>query len=262
MPLMGESRITNSILRMMGENSKKEIDNYLESVVDRDFLVISSIEQVNNIFGKNIEQFYMSLSEDELIDLRTWTSYNFSNINAILRNNWTYENNGLLTEDKKNELRELAGRISKIFAKYNSPLVNFIAFRGTTISSFKDYGITDLLELENLEGKFLYEQGFTSASMIESSCYFKKNFNDSKKYNIEVRYLVSSECEEGVLLVNRDTSHYSDENEYLIDKGSLSKVIDVKVDKDSDTAIITVVLIPRKIYDREYHQDKTSIKVN
>ena len=98
--------------------------------------------------------------------------------------------------------------------------------------------------------------------MMESSCYFKKDFNDGKKYNVEVRYLVSSECEEGALLVNRDTSHYSDENEYLMDKGSLSKVIDVKVDKDNDVAVITVVLIPRKIYDKEYRQNKTCSKSN
>ena len=262
MAVIGESRITNSILRMMGEESRKEIDNYLEHMSSKDFLIVNSMEMINNIFGESIDNFLMSLSEEELMDLRTWSSYNFSNINAILRNNWTYEKNGLLTEDKKNELRELAGRISRIFAKYNSPQVDFIAFRGTTIGSFKDYGITDLSQLENLEGKFLYEQGFTSASMMESSCYFKRDFNDGKKYNVEVRYLVSSECEEGALLVNRDTSHYSDENEYLMDKGSLSKVIDVKVDKDNDVAVITVVLIPRKIYDKEYRQDKISSKSN
>ena len=118
------------------------------------------------------------------------------------------------------------------------------------------------MELENLRGKFLYEQGFTSASIIENSSYFNRNFNDGKKYNIEVRYLISSECEDGLLLVNKDTSHYSDENEYLIDKGSLSKVIDVKIDKERDIAIITVVLIPKKIYDREYCQDKTNSKSN
>lgn len=262
MAVIGESRLTNSILRMMGEESREAISSYVDEVCSRDLLVTSSMEQVNNIFGKSLDEFFTSLTEEELMDLRTWTSYNFTNINAILRNNWTYENNGLLTEDKKNELRELASRISKIFSKYNSPQVNFITFRGTTIDSFRDYGITSLLELESLEGKFLYEQGFTSASMMESSSYFKRDFNDGKKYNIEVRYLVSSESEDGVLLVNRDTSHYSDECEYLIDKGSLSKVIDVKVDKESDTAIMTVILIPKKVYDRDYQQEKSNSKVN
>lgn len=262
MAVIGESRVTNSILRMMGEESRKEIDNYLEHISAKDFLIINSMELLSNIFGKSIDDFLISLSEDELMDLRTWTSYNFSNINAILRNTWTYEVNGLLTEEKKNQLRELTDRISKIFTKYNNPQIDFIAFRGTTIGSFKDYGITDLQELENLEGKFLYEQGFTSASIIESSCYFKKDFNDLKKYNIEVRYLVSSECNDGVLLVNNDTSHYLGESEYLMDKGSLSKVINVKVDKDNDTAIMTVVLIPKKIYDREYRQDKITSKSN
>lgn len=260
--VIGESRVINSILRMMGEESRKEIDNYLEDVSSRDFLVMSSIEQVNNIFGKNIDQFYMSLSEDELMDLRTWTSYNFSNINAILRNNWTYENNGLLTEGKKSEIRELASRISKIFTKYINPQENFVVFRGTTVDSFKDYGITNLSELENLKGKFLYEQGFISTSIIEDYCYFKRDFNDGKKYNVKIRYLISSEKNDGILLINKDTSHYSNEFEYLLDKGSLSKVIDVKVAKDSDTAILTVVLIPRKVYDREYQNNKTSSRCN
>lgn len=262
MAVIGESRVTNSILRMIGEESRKDIDGYLEDVSSRDFLIMTEIKQIYNVFGVSLDNFLTSLTEDELMDLRTWTSYNFININAILRNNWTYYDNGELTEQKKKELKELAERISKIFLKYNNSQIDFITFRGTTLGSFKDYGVTNLLDLEKLEGKFLYEQGFTSTSMLEESCYFNKDFKDSKKYNIKVRYLISSECEDGLLLVNNNTSHYSEEFEYLIDKGSLSKVIDVKIDKDSDTAILTVILIPKKIYDRSYRQEVVNSKSN
>lgn len=253
--IIGESRVTNMVLRMLGNDTRYEIDNYVNDVCSRDFLVMQSIEQVNGMFGKSMDNFLASLSEDDLLNLRTWSGFNYVNINAILRGNWTYEKNGILTDEKANEFKKLSNMISNLISKFSKPNLDFITFRGTTISSFASYGINELSQLENLVGKFLYEQGFTSTSLLVDSSFLGKNFKNGEIYNVEIRYLIPSESNDGVLLLNDNTSHLPEEKEYLLDKGSLSKVIDVSVDKVKNTAILTVVLVPKKIYEITYNKD-------
>lgn len=249
MAIIGESRITNSILRMMGEDARSQIDDYISNVCSKNFLVMKSMEQVYDMFGDNFQIFMESLSEEELMDLRSYTGYNFKNINAILRGNWEYDVNGSLTPEKKEEFRKLADSVGNIVSKFNMPNVDFITFRGTTLSSFSSYGISELAQLESLNGKFLYEQGFTSTSILEDSCYFNKKLDTGKNYNVEIRYLISSECNDGALLIDKNTTYSTSQNEFLLNKGALSKVIDVKIDKNTNTAILTVVLVPREVYD-------------
>ena len=72
---------------------------------------------------------------------------------------------------------------------------------------------------------------------MKSEDFFKIH-NKLKTYNIEI------------------------EDEYIIDKGTLSKVIDVKVDRDNDVAILTLALVPKNIYDKCYSQNRTALKTN
>ena len=253
---IGQSRTTNMILRMLGEETCKNIDDYVREVSSRNFVSFYSEDDVNKVFGDKFYEFLLSLSEEELMDLRTWSSYNFSNINSILRGNWTYEQNGILTDDKRNEYKFLADRISLLFNKFNGINVDFITYRGTTLDSFKNYGINELSQLKCLKGKYLYEQGFTSTSLGEETCYFNKNFKDGKNYNIKLKYLVPSEAEDGILLMNSGMTHYQNEVEYLIDKGSLTKVMDVEINEETNTAFITVIFVSKKIYDLNYNRNR------
>lgn len=95
----------------------------------------------------------------------------------------------------------------------------------------------------------MFEEGFTSTSIIEDSCYFNKVLDTGKNYNVEIKYLITPEYDEGALLLNHDMSYSINQNEYLINKVSLSKVIDVKINEDLNKAILTVVLVPRKKWD-------------
>lgn len=253
--VIGESKIANMVLRMIGPESRNQIDEYINNVSTRDFLIIKSMEQIQNIFKSSLDNFLTSLTEEELLNLRSYTGYNFRNINAILRGNWSYEVNGALNEEKIKELKKLSNSISQIVNKFNLPEVDFITFRGTTLDSFSSYGISELSQLKNLKGKFLYEPGFTSTSIIEDTCYFNKNLEDGKNYNIEIRYLISSECNDGALLIDWNISYSSNQNEFLLNSASLSKVIDVKIDENNNSAVLTVILIPKKIY--ELNLDKT-----
>ena len=258
--LIGESRVTNSILRMLGPEIKNEIDNYINEVCSRDFMIMSSMEQVNNLFRESVDKFLESLSAEDLLNLRTYTGYNYKNINAILRGNWTYDANGSLTEEKSAEFRKLSMAIEEIINKFIMPRVDFVAFRGTTLDSFTNYGISELSQLENLEGKFLYEQAFTSTSILEGTSYYNKILDDGRFCNVGIRYLIPSDSDDGALLTSEDTSYAVGQNEFLLNKASLFKVIDVKVDKNTNTAVLTVVLIPKKIYDKNYNRGRTGSK--
>lgn len=254
----GKSRVTNMLINMLDINIKDDIDNYVKDVCLRNFVVMNSMDQVNSIFGESLNNYLNSLSEDEFLNLRSWTGYNFKNINAILRGNWIYEKNGKLTDDKSIQYRELANLVGVIVNKYQSPKIDFITFRGVTLDSFSGYGIKKLSELESLSGKFLYEQGFTSTSMLEETSYFNKDIGDGENYNIKIRYLISSEFDDGALLTDNSMSYSVNQNEYLINKNSLSKVIDVKVDEDSNTATLTVILIPKKIWNLDKNRNISS----
>lgn len=252
---LGESRTTNMVLKMLGPDIRNEIDNYINDVCSRDFMVMNDIEQVRKIFDVSIEEFLSSLSEEELLDLRTYTGYNFKNINSILRGNWNYENNGVLTPEKKEEFRRISDSVKKVLGKFNMPQINFITFRGTTLDSFSGYGISELSQLESLEGKFLYDQGFTSTSILEDTCYYGKTLDDGRYCNVEIRYLIPAESNDGALLIDNNMSYAVGQNEFLLNSGALTKVIDVKIDKDTNTAILTAVLVPKKVYDMDYNKN-------
>ncbi len=253
--IQGESRITNMVLKILGEEIQNNINDYVYDVCSRDFVVMNSIEQVKEIFGTSTDKFLNNLSEEELLNLRSYTGYNFKNINAVLRNNWNYEVNGALTSDKFNTYKELSDSVSNLLDRFSSPSINFMSFRGTTLDSFSNYGITNISELETLKDKYIYEQGFTSTSILEQSSYFNKTLDDGRYCNIGIKYLIPAENSDGALLIDDNMSYSTNQNEFLLNKGSLSKVVDVKV--DNNTAILTVVLIPKKIYDMNYNINNT-----
>ena len=74
--------------------------------------------------------FSHELTDIELMDLRSYTGYNFKNINAILRGNWNYEENGLLNQEVEAKYRSLARNIENITDKFPKLDTNFVVFRG------------------------------------------------------------------------------------------------------------------------------------
>ena len=192
--------------------------------------------------------FSHELTDIELMDLRSYTGYNFKNINAILRGNWNYEENGLLNQEVEAKYRSLARNIENITDKFPKLDTNFVVFRGVEANYFSKYGITSLNELASMKDKFIYEEGFTSTSILKDTSYFGKSLETGKNYNVEIKYLISSDSQNGALLMNSNFSYSPNQNEFLINAGSLSKVIDVIVDYENSTASLTIVLVPKKLW--------------
>lgn len=256
----GESINTNILFKYLDKNSKDIIEEYVLNSCKERYIEFKTKEDIQKNFCDLVNEFTSKLSNDELLDIRTYTGYNFKKINAILRNKWTYEENGILNDNIRKEYLNLANRIDNILNKFPSFKYNFVTYRGATLSSFKKYGINSLNDLACLKNKYMYEEGFSSTSILESSCYFKKKLDTGKNYNVEIKYLITPEYNEGALLIDNDLTYSLNQNEYLINKSSLSKVVDVKINEEDDSAILTVVLIPRNRWDLQKIENNVKLK--
>ena len=235
---IGESKYVNTMIRMIGDK-REDIDNYCESVLDREYAIKSSEE---------IE--IPSLSREDIDSVREYSGYNFKHINAALRDNWNYEVNGNISN--KNEYIARGRRLEEIIGNNPSYMGNFRTYRGATLSSFSEYGITSIDELKNMEGKFMFDRGFTSTSISEDKCFYDRDNELGKNYNVKIEYLIPEEFGDGIYLGNSVLSYTPGQDEYLINRANMSKVIGVSVDSQNNKATMMVVMIPKHIYDMSY----------
>ena len=217
-----------------------------EELLEIEELVLENknISLVTPSFEEELSSYCDNRTEKDNLTIRRYTGYDFININAILRDNWTYDKNGKFSIEKRKELVEYADSFSNLIKEFPETKNPFMTYRGTTIEEFKKYNISSLEELINLKGKLLYEEGFTSTSLDEEKSYYNKEINNSVK-NIEIRYIIPSGSQDGMPLVKQEFSYSTSQNEYVLDRNTLSKVLDVNIEENN--AVITIVLIPKKI---------------
>ena len=238
----GKSRDTCLISKYLDKDTKDEID----------LLVTEASLKDNQTpdFEEDIIDFFKETTHIDIEDIRRYTGYDYKSINAVLRDNWTYEENGIKTEKKTTELRKLSERISSLIEKFSSTKSQFKTYRGTTIREFKKYGINTLEDLLSLTNQYLYDTGFTSTSLQEDTSYFKKTVHE-EYCNIEIIYIIPENSNDGIPLLNDQLSYSKNLNEYLLNRCTLSKVLGVKI--EGNTAVITTVLIPKHIWDKKQH---------
>lgn len=246
-----QNRVTNSVLRLIGEDTMDNVDKYTEEVIDRSYKTFNSTEEIKSFFDNYLLSFYSNSNLDDIENIRYYTGTSFKEINAVLRGNWNYEVNGLLTEDKKNEYLNIARDLSNSMDKNTELPSNIKVYRGVTLDSFKSYGINSISDLKSMVGQYFYERGFTSTSLLRESSAFNSNSDYWKDRNIEIEYLIPSEFSEGVPLITKDLCYTGVEHEFLINTGCLSKIVDVIVDNDNKV-YITAVVIPKKIWEKGY----------
>lgn len=247
--MKGQNRFISILLKYLGNDIISEIDNYVLDLPNRKF------NPLENDTADTVNNFLSQLSSDELMIIRSYTGYQFKNINAHLRHNWNYEENGLLTPEIEQKYNDLSEKICTIAAKFPSLNTDFITYRGVDISAFKEYGIDTLYDLKDMQGKYLYEKGFTSTSTKRENSFFNRTLETGKNYNIEIQYLIPKESSDGILLAGQELSFSPGQNEYLINKDSLSRVINVSVNKELNQAQLTVALIPKKLWTMEEQKE-------
>lgn len=233
----GISYETKFIIKVLSEESKKELEQCYKKTL------LGEISYPD--FAQVLSAFREKLTEEDYLILRSYTGFNYKNINAVLRNSWNYEENGLLNDVVKEKYWNLSKEISQLIDKFPPSQNPFVTFRGTTLKEFSKYGITSLEDLILLKGQYLYENGFTSTSLKETTSYFGKKIN-GVLCNIEIRYLIPARENIGIPLITDDFSYSKSENEYLLNNNLLSRVADVSI--QGNTAVITVVALPKRIW--------------
>ncbi len=249
--MQGENRVTNSVLRMIGAEKLQAIDLYVIEILERVFSNVENLSELDIV----VKNYIDNLTEEELLILRSYTGYNFKNINAILRNNWTYEENGMLNDEIKIKYFELIKKLNELVNKFPPLDLDFCTYRGVELNVFKKYGISQLEDLISLKGKYMYEEGFTSTSVNKETSYFNKTLENGKTYNVEIKYLIPSESADGILLIDDNLSYSPNQKEYLLNSGSLVKVLNVSIDSERNLAELVVVLIPKMLWDLEYNRE-------
>ena len=235
----GMSKVINSIWRMIGKEKQKDVECFcLEKGTNtyKEFSdpieVYSLIDSIDNDFVKN------------------YSGFNYKHINNALRNKWNYEEDG--NEVQKERFVKMGQEIANFISNQKTAIGNVLAFRGVSIEYFKDYGIEKIEELENLKQKYIFDFGFVSTSLVLSQSFFHKKNNLGLNYNILIEYLISDEFDDGVLIGSN--SYNNNECEYLINKANMGFVTDVNINKED--AIVKVLLIPKKIYDEYYKNER------
>lgn len=83
---IGYSSSTRLLMKFLTEDTKKEIDRYVEEYRNN--------EPIEYNFQKDTEEFEKNITDEEYMKIRLYTGTNYKNINAVLRNTWNYEYNG------------------------------------------------------------------------------------------------------------------------------------------------------------------------
>ena len=246
----GQSMVTKLVLNLI-ESNLDEIELFVEKIKQKEIKNIPK-EKIYSYFQQGFNK--VKLSKTDYLILRNYTGFNFKGINSILRDKWTYEYNGKLDEEKKYRFRENAENISYLINKFPKNIKSFKVYRGVTIDAFKDYGIENLKELVYLKDKYIYERGFTSTSLIRDTSYFNKEI-DGNLYNIEIEIVIPKKSQDGMPLIGNNLSYSAGQNEYVINRGALIKIVDVEIKEEF--AYLKGILIPKKLYENTKEKGKT-----
>lgn len=254
----GTNWFTRYILRCLGEEKRNELNYFINDSLNEEYLEFIDENQIYDLLSEMVINYIDKLSISELADLRFYTGYDFRNINNTMRGKWNYEENGLLTNEKKDRYKKLGESIYNVINKFPPINLNIKAYRGVSIRAFYDYGINSLDELSAMEGQYIYESGFSSTSLLRSHSFFEKELEWGDWCNIEIEYFIPSTCQDGAILLSDVLSYSKGQMEYVINSGSLSKITAVEIDKENNRAKLKAILIPKKIWDPnqpEYTQD-------
>lgn len=247
----GTSWFTRYIKRNLGTSKLFEISKFVEKTLTDDFKIFTSEKEVYKVLD-NIEKKYLyNLSIDELSDLKFYTGQDFRNINNTMRGKWNYQENGILTIEKKDLYHKLGEKIFDIIDKFPPLDMNIKVYRGVNLKAFNDYHINTLEELQYLEGEFIYEPGFSSTSLLRSNSFFSKKPEWGEKCNIEIEYYIPKNCQEGAVLLSDILSYSKAQLEYVINSGSLTKILSVELNPKRTKAYIKAILLPKIYWNKE-----------
>lgn len=244
----GISNNTRFVINEIPEEKRTEIEEYIRNILQEDFFSFQNGEEIARMLDEFLNAYLVKINENDREIIRNYTGLGFQKINSILRGIWDYEKNGILTEKIKKEAYKSASNLRATLLKVPPLSFNLTTYRGVGISAFYPSGISNLEELKYLKGNYFFEEGFTSTSMLRETSFFAHQPDWGSNCNIEITCLIPRDSEDGICLHSRELNYAASQNEFLINNSSLFKILEVQIDKRTNTAKIIMILIPQKLW--------------
>ena len=91
MTYSSQNRITNSVIRLIGEETMNNVEQYVSDVKNRSYKSFNSLDEAKSFFDGYMQNFYFNSNLSDIENIKYYTGPSFKEINAVLRNNWNYE---------------------------------------------------------------------------------------------------------------------------------------------------------------------------
>lgn len=241
------------VFRWINDEHKNNIIEFIRDGMTKGYYQVEDNDFVNG-----------DINYEDCSFLREYSGFNYKHINNALRGIWNYEENGHIKN--KDEFINDGRRVFDIIE--NNPSYvdkDFRVYRGVTLSYFDEYKLNEdktkkneIKDLVKMKGQFMYDSAFVSTSINLKDSFFKKENELGLNYNVLINYLMPADFDDGIFLTG-DMSYSNGQKEYLINKGNLSYVTDVKINEDG-TAYITAIMVPKKVYDPGYDNYRNELK--
>lgn len=239
---IGDNKYTSYFKKMLKGDMIDSINNYISDVACRSYTSIPSENDISNYVSTQALYY----GECEIIRRATAGVYN-KEYNDMLRGK------SAINATLRNEIED----ISSVIKRKSSKVDNIVVYRGVPIRYFNDYGIQNVKDLKNM-GQFIIDPAFVSTSLLKDRCYYGRTSETGEVYNVLLEYYIPKEFDEGIYLEGYDLTYYSNEKEYLINKSQVGFIGDIDIDEVNNTAVISVVMVPSKVYTYGYDKQKSS----
>ena len=166
----GENALTLNVLKDIDLDS---IEDFIKDVMQRNIKIFSDYDEIVSIFTQQYQELNLTKEEKQKISfyLKFYTGNAYDRINALLRNNWQYQEQGILTSEVEQKYQEFLNEIKNIFSLSPVNNLNFVTYRSVPLAIFQSYGINSKEELLSLKNKYYFDPGFVSTSLLNSLKY-------------------------------------------------------------------------------------------
>lgn len=240
-----------TLFYLLNEEQKKNIFSYLEFSQTERYQTFHNINEIKESFDFYNMEFKSKTNCYERDLLRSYTFNSFRHYNAILRNNWNYEEHGKYDENQVQIYRTSVENLQHAIYKYPKCNLNFVTYRGINLTNFKEYGIESFHDLTKLKNQFLHEAGFTSTSLLQETSFFQRKLENGGNYNVLIQYCIPKDYAVGAYLYSEEFTAADGQNEYLLNSSTLGYVSNIEIMEDKKSAKLSVIIIPTQIWEPE-----------
>lgn len=240
------------ITTYLGGTSLEEINEIAKEYEKRKYVLFKNEEEVGKFFGRYINDIYQNTSEEEKESFKLYSGEKATEIYAYTRRTWNQEENGHLFPELKKQLENIISNVRNSISKNETLPNNIVAYRRVNLRQFFRLGIYRKPKLTSLEGTYIIEENFTNTFLLHKGIEYDEKVQKSDRSDIELQYIIPFECQEAIPFITPEISGNTEFCPLTIDRDGLFKIAKVKYVPETDKTYITLLYIPRKVWNKNY----------